>query len=711
MDVIRIELKSNLCAGSGYSYAGIVDSDVCYDKVGLPYIPARRIKGVLKDAALILKDSDLITDEDINELFGVIGDDQTKGLSFRDAYIHNYKRIYRDLRNAESEKNTFSAQRVLEQFTTVVAQTKINEKGVAEDNSLRYTRVVNQYNPFNDENLVFEAIVDGLSNDSKEKLSNICKALRHMGLNRNRGFGNVAVSLVQQDEKETIESSYELELDDEKNYVLEYTLRNEQPLQLSSENDSKTMPFIKGQMIQGALAGAYLKSGKPDERFEELFVTGDVIFSNLYPTSKDGDKEYTPIPLFIGKYKKKAENGNAEYTTRIGINEDSNKGFPKPMRDQLGCLIQTEQGMTCYKYEPELEVIYHNRRKGEGVERLLYMSEVLSKGQYYKGTISGKGNQLKEVINLLLSNPIKLGKSKTAQYGTCSIIQKPTIKEDKKVFLKKSEQLIVVLKSDSVFSDDNGYITDVEEVSELLKDRVNQLVGKNVIKPSMNELGSNVFAIGKKQSGYYGVWNMRKITKPAISAGSTFCFECLDDFEINAESLWVGANNSEGYGECYLINASDYKKFNTDVKDTKSSGSEQGKSNENCFEAAAIIKNIELKILEEKLQLNAIETAKALKEDSSTNAFIGRLKLMLLESEFNNDSDEERELDFKNRITTIKNEKKVKIANKWIEKIDNILKETEYDDYESEKHRIKYDYLMKLFETFKYISFKEEENK
>ena len=165
----------------------------------------------------------------------------------------------------------------------------------------------------------------------------------------------------------------------------------------------------------------------------------------------------------------------------------------------------------------------------------------------------------------------------------------------------------------------------------------------------------------------------------------------------------MGANNSEGYGECYLINASDYKKFNTDVKDTKSSGSEQGKSNENCFEAAAIIKNIELKILEEKLQLNAIETAKTLKEDSSTNAFIGRLKLMLLESEFNNDSDEERELDFKNRIKTIKNEKKVKIAN--------ILKETEYDDYESDKHRIKYDYLMKLFETFKYISFKEEENK
>ena len=48
---IKITLKSDLCAGSGYSYAGIIDSDICYSKNGIPYIPARRIKGCLREAA------------------------------------------------------------------------------------------------------------------------------------------------------------------------------------------------------------------------------------------------------------------------------------------------------------------------------------------------------------------------------------------------------------------------------------------------------------------------------------------------------------------------------------------------------------------------------------------------------------------------------------------------------------------------------------
>ena len=37
-DELRITLKSDLCVGSGYSYAGIIDSDVSYDECGLPYM-------------------------------------------------------------------------------------------------------------------------------------------------------------------------------------------------------------------------------------------------------------------------------------------------------------------------------------------------------------------------------------------------------------------------------------------------------------------------------------------------------------------------------------------------------------------------------------------------------------------------------------------------------------------------------------------------
>ena len=49
---ITITLKSDLCTGSGYSFAGIIDQDVCYDKKGLPFIPGKRLKGCIRETAV-----------------------------------------------------------------------------------------------------------------------------------------------------------------------------------------------------------------------------------------------------------------------------------------------------------------------------------------------------------------------------------------------------------------------------------------------------------------------------------------------------------------------------------------------------------------------------------------------------------------------------------------------------------------------------------
>lgn len=48
---IRIELLSDLCAADGNGYNSSVDVDVCHDDCGLPYIPAKRLKGCLRECA------------------------------------------------------------------------------------------------------------------------------------------------------------------------------------------------------------------------------------------------------------------------------------------------------------------------------------------------------------------------------------------------------------------------------------------------------------------------------------------------------------------------------------------------------------------------------------------------------------------------------------------------------------------------------------
>ncbi len=76
---IRITLKSDLCAGSGYSYAGIVDSDACYDTCGLPYIPAKRLKGCLREAAKMIG----ISPEQEERIFGKAGQNSAVGVFWK----------------------------------------------------------------------------------------------------------------------------------------------------------------------------------------------------------------------------------------------------------------------------------------------------------------------------------------------------------------------------------------------------------------------------------------------------------------------------------------------------------------------------------------------------------------------------------------------------------------------------------------------------
>ena len=50
-----IELLSDMCTTSGDGHNSTVDMDVVYDIHGIPYIPAKRIKGCIREAALELR--------------------------------------------------------------------------------------------------------------------------------------------------------------------------------------------------------------------------------------------------------------------------------------------------------------------------------------------------------------------------------------------------------------------------------------------------------------------------------------------------------------------------------------------------------------------------------------------------------------------------------------------------------------------------------
>ena len=119
-----ITLKSDLCVGSGYSYAGIIDSDICYDALGLPYIPARRLKGCLREAAELIG----LSDSEICDLFGAGGASGAEGIFIENAYVDHYNELRNDIaRSGKNFRTYITPQSILEQFTVVKAQTRIGK--------------------------------------------------------------------------------------------------------------------------------------------------------------------------------------------------------------------------------------------------------------------------------------------------------------------------------------------------------------------------------------------------------------------------------------------------------------------------------------------------------------------------------------------------------------------------------------------------------
>lgn len=705
MKAIKITLKSDICAGSGFSYAGVIDSDICCDEYGIPYIPARRLKGCLREGAELLAASGLIEKEDIDAVFGVTGDDSVKGIMLDNAYIYCRKELEQTLSYTAGR---FSKDDVLNSFASVKAQTMIEENGIAKDNSLRYIRTVNRYSPLDGRELEFIANCENIPEGLSGKLAMICKATRHMGLNRTRGLGNVRCELA--DSASSSESRLKVELPDSGRAVIEYTLTNTQPLLISEKDETASLAYIKGQMIQGALAAYYLKSHPADEHFENLFVSGKVKFANAYLS--EGGSKYLPTPLCIGRYK-----GTDEYTGRF--NPDQSKGIPKPVRDGYMCLNRTASGMKCTVDAPEFETVYHNRRERNGdryrddIGRLLYTSEVMKKGQSFTGTIEGEASLLREVAELLTEAPLRFGKSKTAQYGKCKLVSISDITAETTVNVKKGDNIIAVLASDAVFNDPyRGYSADIDIVRSQIKADIEKTCGLKLEDDSADSTEMDTFAIVTEYTGFYGVWNMRKMPKTAIAARSSFCFKATSDGQIPDMSrfMWTGCMNAEGAGQFYLLGKNDIERI--DFMPAGSSSVNCGRMASDSF--IPYLAGLEEVALTAGIHAKALDMAK--KYGKWNNSFAGRIRLMMIESEQEHEAGMKKTQSFEERIESIRDkDKKPQSKELWntvLADVEKAVENTEFisklsdDDKNCVKRRLRFNYLTSVITEIKYLNSK-----
>jgi CRISPR-associated protein Csx10 len=199
---MTIELLSDTLSGSGEGFGAVIDTDVQYDSCGIPYISTKRIKGSLRNSlndlfempavwkALSIKDAEekkLI----LNKYFGERGTVQSSAFSISNFVIEDYELVKPWFAYLKTQyPSIFSNEIILSSFTNIRRQTKVDDEGIAEDHSLRTSRVVNKKLKF-----VAEITFENEDLEFEKYLALACANLKRIGLNRNRGLGEIRCSL------------------------------------------------------------------------------------------------------------------------------------------------------------------------------------------------------------------------------------------------------------------------------------------------------------------------------------------------------------------------------------------------------------------------------------------------------------------------------------------------------------------------------------
>lgn len=638
MAVIKIELMSDLCAGNGESVGYGIDNDICKDRYGFPYIPAKRLLGCLKDTAQKLNEYGVkeATRENLDAILGNAYGTEGK-LCLENAFLPGATEMHKYIMSLKEDKNPkdyllrqCTEEKIIRLFSSVRGQTGINRDGKAENGSLRFVRVLNRHDPLTGKTLVFEgkADISELNEEQIVLLEKICKAFRHLGMNRNRGLGNIKATL----EKERFASSVEktkqsLSESKETSEALLYI-----PYQVEFDSPVTIQEYmemggsIKARTMIGVFASAYLKQKKDaDNVFRSLFLDGTVKWSALTPVINGVMSKPAPAMLM------KLNNDGGRLINAYTIDDNQwKKKKPKSLDGYFAAFHEEEQ--MYYVAKPETETCYHNRinesEENEQRKAGLYIQESLKQGMTYGGYALVPECMRETVMQLLQNGKIRLGRSKKVQYGATTL----RVLEDKiqkwqsnQIENEKEQPVFAILQSDLVVQENACFTVD----NRIIRRKIAEITG---LKDEMPD-GFHDICRYHVLTGYQTMWQMQKPKIRAVMGGSVYCFMAQPG--KYASEIMLGEYQQEGLGGISLVTLEQLKQCK---------GIENGTITEkDTKEVNAIAKNR----LEERLLLEAVrdemreyafiymkaDQSKDKKEQLISKVPVGRLRQILSDAQ------------------------------------------------------------------------------
>ena len=606
---LTIELKSDMCCGTGTGDGVQFDTVSAYNDYGLPYIPAKRLKGLLREQAEFLIAFDPENKNFVEILFGK--GEQAGALIVNNAEIKNVRNLKEDLDKLfKSQPSLYNPSAVAEYYTVARHATQM-KNGVAKPQSLRTIGAVPS-------GTIFEATLyldDSSSSEKVEFLRKCAKLLRHIGLNRTRGYGEAVCTLEEQENglKEYTNDSHGGR---QTSTIFRYNISLE--TDLVSEKD-----YIMGTALQGWFAGRI-----EQENIQELLTK--VKFSNAYPCIDD--KFFSPMPLSYINVKNEEE----IYSQADGYRRCEGKQYTKKTGFAYFGYEKSKEGtniLSYDSYEMQKSISYHVTTKGDND---LFTLPLLKSGQSFAGFIEGDQsilNKLKEIL-AKYNGEIRLGGSANIQFGKCVLTLVPNrnvegdlnsnTSKDASPSGEEKHVYIVNLLSDTILSDEYG----LNSVSlDVLKSSVEKLF--NIDKgaesnKSKEPIIGDIYTGTTTTGGYNGKWKMPRRRFSAFSMGTQICVE--SKIEPKCSEGFMGLLQAEGYGQ-YRIQKLNPELSNTGFK--KSENKEKNVEGEVEFELTSAGKDLKdqidfnhlLKELE-KSAYEIIETQSSLLKKTSSSSLM-----------------------------------------------------------------------------------------
>lgn len=542
--------------GSGLGAGAKADALVVKDSRGLPFVPGRTVKGLVREAVATLVEMRRADADDLNRNFGVEASasaDMVQGSAF-----------FSDAALPDGERNEIARHEAADNLYSLMASTSIGEDGVAKDHTLRSIEVTVP--------CVLSGHISGLSDTMADSVAQALPLVRRLGLGRSRGLGrcSFAVEGVADDDKaeasaaagmgsvpDTVQLVCKLKTD----IILNY--------KSASEGANKTLDFIPGACFLGISAASLYPKVAPATALA-IFHSGKVRFGDAHPLfiSADGAKTRSlrvPASLFYPKgediYSK-----NKDTTSRCFVHHHYSRSADEQKNGSPMQLKQCRAGFYAFLPDGEAHRVAtdtsyalksaHDSTTLRSMDSQMFGYESLRPGADMGFTVEFDADVCQETRRQVIASLIgskRVGRSRSAQYGQVEI--------DRGSFAnpQSSGQTTKIRPSskDGVASDKSAETQTAVTVYADSRLIFQTPDGDPTFQPTAAMLGLPEGAkvrydMSQVRTFQYSPWNAKRqcfdADRCGIEKGSVFVVDMPDGASLQSLPSVVGSFRSEGFG-------------------------------------------------------------------------------------------------------------------------------------------------------------------